>query len=270
MTNTEAFSVLKNPVVFIDSGIGGLPYHEHFREKLPLQDTVYFADTANFPYGTKTEHEINNALGDAITKIINQCNPALVVVACNTMSVTSLAFLRSKFSVPFVGVVPAIKPAALNSPSGKIGVLATAKTIETPYLDNLIEDFASDCIVERYGDPDIVTIVEHSDSIPAAQKELVLKKIADYFSVHPVDSLILACTHFIHIADDLQRVLGPGIQIIDSRAGVIRQAIRVLTDNGLVTANKGTALFYTSGSDKDFPRLEKSAAQYGLEFRGRF
>ena len=255
-------SAIDNPVIFFDSGIGGLPYLELFRNKAPGENVIFFADSENFPYGVKSEKQIRSFLYDSIFRIIDKFNPKLIVIACNTASVTGLAFLRKKFAVPFVGVVPAVKPAAEKNKKGRIGILATKKTINGPYLKKLISDFASGCKVEKYGDPDIVTMIEYerNDIKPA-----VIEKITKFYSQRPVEYLVLACTHFIFISDDLQKALGEKIEIIDSRQGVINQALRIISYNN---AKKGEAYFYTSGKEKDFPRLKNKAEMFDLKFMG--
>ncbi len=257
------------PVVFFDSGIGGLPYLDDFRRKAPEENLVYFADTANFPYGIKTERKINKILFDAINRIIIRYDPKLIVIACNTASVTGLKFLRKNFDIPFIGVVPAVKPAAEKTVSGRIGVLATPKTVKTRYLDNLINDFASGCSVVRYGDPDIVRIVEYREQLSAETRINVLNRIKSFFEKNPVDYLILACTHYIFLRDELQDILGSNVRIIDSIDGVVRQTLKVLDGCRNSSGTDKYRIFLTSADDTDHERLKLKASQFNLEFIGR-
>lgn len=217
------------PVVVFDSGVGGLPYLQRLREMLPLELFIYVADTANFPYGEKSADELTAILHTQMKLIIEQLNPKLVVVACNTASVVALSGLREAFGIPFVGVVPAVKPAAEGTVNGNIGLLATRKTVEDPYTDRLEEQFASRCRVYRFAGVDIVDLVEHR-FFTAARREIekILQPASDFFLFREIDHLILACTHFIFLEEELTRVLGNGVKIIDSREGVGRQTVRIL------------------------------------------
>ena len=138
-----------DPIVFIDSGVGGLPYLEKARIYMPGENLVYVADNKNFPYGEKSAGQLKSIILMLIRKIVDKISPKLIVIACNTASVVALSLLREEFGIPFVGVVPAIKPAGEYSENGKIGLLATRKTVEDPYTDTLINEFASSCRVEK-------------------------------------------------------------------------------------------------------------------------
>ncbi len=142
---TSFSEMTPDPVAFLDSGVGGLPYLAHARKHLRGQRFVYVADRENFPYGEKSRPEIIEAALAVAGRLIEREHPRLVVVACNTMSVVALAELRARFHVPFVGVVPAVKPAASLSRKKRVGVLATRQTVEGDYLRNLIGQHASGC-----------------------------------------------------------------------------------------------------------------------------
>ena len=217
-------------VAFLDSGTGGIPYMLHFQKKCPDVRCVYLGDTANFPYGEKTREQITECAAAASRLLIERFNPDAIVVACNTISVTALSELREMFpSVPFVGTVPAIKLAAAVSQKKRIGLLATRQTVENPYTDKLIADFASDCYIARRGDPDLIDFVEKK-LFTATQEErdnAVIPAVS-FFKQHDVDTIILGCTHFIHMADDIQKAAGSSVRVIDSRDGVVNQTMRVL------------------------------------------
>src|SRR5574344_424067 len=147
---------------FLDSGTGGLPYLKCLKEKSPNSCCIYVGDTKNFPYGEKTKDQIIENSANCIKKIIEKWNPNVIVIACNTISVTALEEFRKRFPTkPFVGTVPAIKPASLISKTRKIGLLATNATVNHPYTKNLQKEFASDCQMISRGDPDLISFIEH-------------------------------------------------------------------------------------------------------------
>ena len=217
-------------VAFLDSGTGGIPYMLHFAKKCPDVRCVYLGDTANFPYGEKTREQITDCAAAASRLLIDRFSPDAIVVACNTISVTALSALREFFpSVPFVGTVPAIKLAAAVSPKKRIGLLATRQTVESKYTDRLVAEFASDCFIARRGDPDLIDFVEKKlfTATPEERASAVAPAI-DFFRQHDVDTIILGCTHFIHMADDIQKAAGSSVRVIDSRDGVVNQTMRIL------------------------------------------
>lgn len=216
-------------VAFLDSGTGGIPYMLDLKKKCPSLKTLYLGDTANFPYGEKSREEITACALDVVGKIIHRWNPKTIVIACNTISVTALEELRKTFSgTPFVGTVPAIRLACRITKNKKIGLLATNGTVNHPYTQKLMEDYASDCEVFCRGDPDLVAFIEHNYFKVNLDKRLVaVKPAVDYFASKGCDTIILGCTHFTHIAKEMSLAAGPNVNVIDSRDGVSNQTIRV-------------------------------------------
>ncbi len=232
-------------VAFLDSGTGGIPYMLHLQKKCPDVRCVYLGDTANFPYGEKTREQITDCAAAASRLLIERFSPDAIVVACNTISVTALSELREMFpSVPFVGTVPAIKLAAAVSPKRRIGLLATRQTVENAYTDRLVAEFASDCYIVRRGDPDLIDFVEKK-LFTATQEEraAAVAPAIEFFRQHEVDTIILGCTHFIHMADDIQKAAGSSVLVVDSRDGVVNQTMRVLdqVSNGTPTTDTKSA-----------------------------
>ncbi|MBR5965020.1 MAG: glutamate racemase [Treponema sp.] len=214
---------------FLDSGTGGIPYMLALKEKFPNASCVYLGDTAHFPYGQKTPQEIVSAASQAVKLIEQKWSPKTLVVACNTISVTALDDLRAIFpSLPIVGTVPAIKLAAKVTRNKRIGFLATNASVNHPYSQKLIDDFASDCQVFKRGDPDLIDFIEkkYFASSPDERRAAVLPAV-QYFAANDCDTIILGCTHFTHIADDIKAAAGDGVSVIDSREGVANQALRV-------------------------------------------
>ncbi len=226
---------------FLDSGTGGIPYMLSLKEKDPNLRCVYLGDTEHFPYGEKTSQEVTDCASCVIEKIIRCWNPRLLVIACNTMSVTSLESLRKNFPLlPIVGTVPAIKLAAKVTQNRRIGLLATNATVSHPYCEKLISDFASGYEVFKRGDPNLIDFIEHD--LFTATKEEKLKAVEPsvlYFTSLGCDTIILGCTHFTHIASVIKEAFEEAAQkvgelkdkkvfVVDSRDGVSNHALEVL------------------------------------------
>lgn len=213
---------------FLDSGTGGIPYMLSLKEKQPEAECVYLGDTLNFPYGEKSVEQITECARNAISLIIKKWNPKTIIIACNTISVTALEGLRKIFpDLPIVGTVPAIKLASKITKNKKIGFLATNASVNSPYSQKLIDDFASDCEVVRRGDPELIRFVEKDFfTSTEEQKLLACKPAVDFFASKGCDTIILGCTHFTHIADIMQKACGEGVAVIDSRDGVSNQALK--------------------------------------------
>lgn len=261
---------MKNrPVVFLDSGVGGLTYLSEARKILPGESFVYVADNENFPYGGKSVKELKEIVLSVIENITRRFNPKTVVIACNTASVVTLESLRKRFGIPFVGVVPAVKPAAEYTRNGRIGLLATESTVRSIYTDDLIREFASNCRVVRFAGVSIVDFVENS--YYTADKEDVIKNLlpaADFFLKKDVDSIILGCTHFLFVRKPLQKLLGPEIRIIDSVEGVVKQLKRVLPEYSSSEDGSSRSVFYITGNRYRKSRYGKFAEDFGLEWGG--
>ncbi|HAO31107.1 MAG TPA: glutamate racemase [Treponema sp.] len=214
---------------FLDSGTGGIPYMLELKKKSPDSRCVYLGDTAHFPYGEKTSEEITLCASQALSLIVKKWNPRTVIIACNTISVTSLADLRALFpNIPIVGTVPAIKLAASVTHNKRIGLLATNATVNHPYNKKLIQDYAKDCHVFNRGDPDLIAFIEHElFNASEAEKQKAVEPAVSFFLENKCDTIILGCTHFTHIAENIASVAGSGVQVVDSRDGVANQALRV-------------------------------------------
>jgi glutamate racemase len=258
------------PIAFIDSGIGGLPYLEYTRALLPQKRFVYAADRENFPYGRKNPEEIVRATVSLTERLREREGPELVVVACNTMSVVALAELRRRFPLPFVGVVPAVKPAAAFSKSKCVAVLATQRTVNDRYLEELIEKHAEGCRVENFSAADLVDFVERDFyKAGAEEKRERVRREAERFRGAGADTVVLACTHFTHLLEDFRSELGDGVRVVDSREGVARQVIRLLggTRERQRVSSRPDA-FYLTGSDPIEARYAYFAERFGLELAG--
>lgn len=214
---------------FLDSGTGGIPYMMELKHKMPEARCVYVGDTAHFPYGEKSADEVTESAAASITEIVRRWDPDTLVIACNTISVTSLAELRSRFpSLPIVGTVPAIRLAARVSRNKRIGLLATNATVRHPYCEDLIRKYAADCEIFKRGDPDLISFIEHSLFTATAEERMAaVQPAVSQFLDQGCDTIILGCTHFTHVAGSIAAAAGKDVQVVDSRDGVAKQALKV-------------------------------------------
>ena len=245
--------------VFIDSGIGGIPYMTTLIKRAPSASCLYVADTANFPYGEKSHEEVVECVTALVDKIISKFDPSVIVVACNTMSVNALDILSQKFpSVNFVGTVPAIKLAASLSKKSRIGLLATKATCENPYNIELKNKFAADCTIVNRPDPDLISYIEHNAF--TAGRDQCLKAVqpaVDFFRQQGCDVIILGCTHFLNFTDVFEEACSPDIKVVDSVDGVVRHAIEVHeggVTGGLPPVRRGSEQ-RSASEGKAFPTL---------------
>lgn len=219
---------------FLDSGTGGIPYMLLLKEKSPERRCVYLGDTVHFPYGEKSFEEIVSCSSHAISQIIDRWNPRAVIIACNTISVTALDELRKLYpGLPIIGTVPAIKLAAKVSLNKKIGFLATNASVNHPYSQKLIDNFASDCQVLKRGDPDLIDFIEHRlFTATREEKMAAVMPAVDYFNSCGCDTIILGCTHFTHMAREIDEAFASKswrkVFVVDSRDGVSNHALDVI------------------------------------------
>lgn len=245
---------------FIDSGTGGLPYMNYLLQKSPSSKCVYVGDTKNFPYGEKSHEQIVASVIELCSTIIKKFSPKVIVIACNTMSVNALDECRKKFpQIKFVGTVPAIKLAAAVSKKRCIGLLATNSTVKHPYNQHLKEEFASDCRLVLRGDPELISFIEHKSftATEEEKKEAVVPAV-EYFKKEGSDVIILGCTHFLNLADDIQKVCGESIKVVDSKEGVVKRCLSVI-ENTPVSDEKVKPSLYVTG----FPQ-QKDESEYTL------
>ena len=213
------------PILFFDSGVGGLSVLEPTRRLLPNAPIVYAADSAGFPYGKRTEAEIASRVPALLGRLVERFHPRLAVIACNTASTIALDHVRSALDLPVVGTVPAIKPAAELSKSRVIGVLGTEATVRQPYVDDLAAKFAADCTIVRHGSPELVELAEAKLAGEDVDEEAVISAMQPMFDAPgggDIDTVVLACTHFPLLADEL-RVAFPDVAYVDGGPGIARR-----------------------------------------------
>jgi glutamate racemase len=259
-----------SPIVFFDSGVGGLPYLEAAMQILPGERFAYYADRAGFPYGGKARDEVIRLALKAAASIVHHLEPKVLVIACNTATELAIQSIRAEHpGVPIVGTVPAIKPAAALSKARRVAVVATERAVHDQYLLDLAARWAADCHVERIGDGTLVDFVE-TRLIGSTETERLdaVRPSVNRALAAGSDVIVLGCTHFIHLAREFALAAGPEVRIVDSRAGVSDQLVRILgmqPSSWHATENKeGDAMMYLSGPEPFEPRYESFASRYGL------
>ncbi|TVR68093.1 MAG: ribosome small subunit-dependent GTPase A [Spirochaetaceae bacterium] len=241
-------------VLFLDSGVGGLVYLEEFRRRNRGVPCEYIADTAWFPYGERPPAEVRRRVLFLVEHWMQKSRleesplPGAVVIACNTASVVALEALRLRFPVPFVGVVPAVKPGAESTSTGHIALLATARTADDPYTDELVQRFARYCRVTRIGLPRLVEATERGFCGTAEDVARVFREDALARMDSSVDTVVLACTHFVRHRDLFRKILGPGVRITDSLEGVVRRVESILREGGTDASGRDRGRFLHTGT----------------------
>lgn len=247
-------STAVQPIGIFDSGVGGLSVLRHFQELLPNEKLLYFADQAHVPYGSRSLAEIRQFSAEITHLLLNQGSKA-IVVACNTASAAALSTLRESFpQVPFVGMEPAVKPAALQTHSGKVGVLATENTFASPRYAQLMSRFAQD--VEVLEDPcrGLVPLIE-AGRISEQETEQLLRDVIEPMLAVGVDTLVLGCTHYPFIRPLIEKIIGAEagalpVSVIDPALAVARQTANVLAQGQLLAPSNqsGSVRLFTSAS----------------------
>ena len=247
-----------SPILFFDSGVGGLSVLTPTRALLPNAPIVYAADSAGFPYGKRTEEELAERVPALLLRLAVRFDPRLIVIACNTASTIALDHARAALDIPIVGTVPAIKPAAELSRSRAIGVLGTEATVRQPYVDDLAMRFAADCAIHRHGSPELVELAEAKlrgqkvdvDDVRAAVRPLVA-------AGPDIDVMVLACTHFPLLDAEIGAAF-PGIARIDGAAGIARRIAYLTRDQAWpAAAPPGVAVFTSPPPAELIPALER-------------
>ena len=242
-----------------DSGIGGLSVLRHLPPTLPGVPLLYLADTAHVPYGPRPLAEVR-AFSEAITRFLLARGAAEIVVACNTASAAALKPLRLAFPhVPFVGMEPAVKPAAEHTHTGVVGVLATPATFQGELFASVVERFARDVRVIRNTCPGLVEQIE-AGRLETPDTEVMLRSWVEPMLAEGIDALVLGCTHYPFVIPLLERICGPGVRVIDPAPAVARQAARLWPDATGATDAPGLT-YCTTGDPVFFDRIRE---RFGL------
>lgn len=253
-------------ILVFDSGVGGLSIFKEIQQKLPFANMVYASDNAFFPYGTKGEAELIARVDQVLRQIINAFPVDIIVVACNTASTLTLPHIRQHFNQPVVGVVPAIKPAAALSKSQVIGLLATPATVARPYTHNLIREYAPHAEVISVGSSELVQLAEQKlrgEHITALQLKPILQPFFDHPQGHKMDALVLACTHFPLLQNEIAEQFSTHVQLIDSGEAIARRVASLLESKSFTAQVPDYWAVFTKSSDS-LDALKPQLAQFGI------
>jgi glutamate racemase len=254
------------PLLFFDSGVGGLSVLAPVAALLPQAPVVYVADSAGFPYGTRSEAEIAARVPALLGRLAERYDPRLIVIACNTASTIALAHVRSALDIPIVGTVPAIKPAAELSTTRVIGVLGTEATMRQPYVDDLTARFAADCTVLRHGSAELVEMAERAlAGEPPAREWLraVLGGLFDQPGGERLDVIVNACTHFPLLEEALAAAAPHPVRFVDGGPGIARRVAYLTQGQDWPEAKPAGRAVFTR-LDAAAEALAPALARYGL------
>jgi glutamate racemase len=245
-----------DPIGVFDSGVGGLSVLKAIRQQLPGESLIYLADQGHVPYGSRSLEEVR-AFAGGITRYLLGQGVKLIVVACNTASAAALHHLRQVFpEVPFVGMEPAVKPAAELTQTGTVGVLATPATFQGALYASVIERFANGVTVLQGTCPGLVMAIE-AGQLDTPEVRAILGKALDPMLAGGIDTVVLGCTHFPFVIPAIEAIVGPGVRVIDPAPAVARQVARLLEARGLRDpgAQPGQVRYLTTGDPGELERL---------------
>jgi glutamate racemase len=236
------------PIGIFDSGIGGTSIWAAIHELLPNEKTIYLADSKNAPYGQKSKDEII-ALSNKNTEFLLNLDCKLIVVACNTATTNAIQELRVKYNVPFIGIEPAIKPAATNSKTQTIGILATRGTLNSELFYKTAEKFQNTKIIEQVGHG-LVQLIENGEINSPEMTKLLHSYLTPMIESN-IDYLVLGCSHYPYLIPQIKKILPEHIQIIDSGEAVAKQTQNILKEKiGFSSSKKNESIFYSNSNPK--------------------
>jgi glutamate racemase len=249
-----------SPIGVFDSGVGGLSVLRAMREQMPAKNVIYFGDQGHVPYGPRPMEQIQS-FSEGITNFLLDKGSKIIVVACNTASAAALKYLRERFQdVSFVGMEPAVKPAAETTQTGRVGVLATPATFQGALYASVVERFGNGVELFQHTCPGLVGQIEKGD-LDSQKTRSILEDALHPMLEKNIDTIVLGCTHYPFVIPLIQKIVGGEVRVIDPAPAVARQVRRILDAKGLLneTARRGRVEFYTSGDAADMqsmlPRL---------------
>ena len=260
-----------SPILLFDSGVGGLTVLDELRKVLPDAPVIYAADVAGLPYGTKSEAEVAARVAGLLGRMAERYQPRLICIACNTASTIALGMVRDVLETPIVGTVPAIKPAAALTKTGVFGLLGTEATMRQRYVDDLEHAFAVGKRLLRHGANGLVPLAEAKlrgervriDDVADSAKGLMLQAHGS-----DIDTIVLACTHFPLLEQELREAFGQGVEFVHGAQGIARR-IAHLTEGQPFARSTGDRAI-TTGALADFERLAPAFAERGIDRLEKF
>lgn len=256
-------SISNSPIGIIDSGMGGITVWAEITRIMPHEDVIYWADTAHCPYGGRTRDEITVLVSVGVEKLVER-GAKIIVIACNTATTAAIATLRQRWKVPFVGLEPAIKPAALTTQSGVVGVLGTAYTVQSEMFRHTMAKYAVGINVMAVAGNGLVEEVENeAENSPRAVA--LLHQYIDPMLEAGIDKLVLACTHFPLLTPSIREVIGErDVEIINPAPAVARHTHELLVEGGMLADRTGNGryTFVSTGGADDVEHLRMRAEHY--------
>ncbi len=244
------------PIGIFDSGVGGLSVLREVRRLLPNEDLIYIADQAHVPYGNRSREDVFG-FSDGIVRYLIKIQTKLVIIACNTASAVALADLRLKYpALPFVGMEPAVKPAAAETITGVVGVLATPATFQGDLYASTVERFAKGVKILQDTCPGLVKQIEEG-RIESPETREILERALIPMLEEGVDEIVMGCTHYPFVIPLIEEIVGDEVAVIDPAPAVARQAERLLNEYDLQKGRleEGEVLFYTTGATNDLDTI---------------
>ena len=249
-------TISNHPIGVFDSGVGGLSVLRAIRAQMPEEDVIYFGDQGHVPYGPRPMEQIQS-FSEGITRFLLAQDAKLIVVACNTASAAALKFLREKFpEVPFVGMEPAVKPAAEQTLTGVVGVLATPATFQGALYASVVERFANGVQVLQHTCPGLVGQIEQGDLNSPRTREILEDALLPMLAKH-INTVVLGCTHYPFVIPLIEQIVGDNVRVIDPAPSVARQVRRLLEAGGRKRASVrvGSVRFFTSSDEQAMESL---------------
>jgi len=253
-------------ILVFDSGLGGLTVFREIAAARPDARLVYAADDAFFPYGAQDEAKLVARVVALMGELIARATPDLVVIACNTASTLALAELRARFSVPFVGTVPAIKPACAQSRTKRVAVLGTQATVSREYTKALIREFAAGCEVVLVGSPKLASFAEYElAGEPVGDAEIAAEIAPCFVDVNGArtDTVVLACTHYPLLLERFQKLAPWPVDWLDPAPAIARRVADLLRERGVLSEHGGQTIEFTSGRTPP-PHLAAALEAFGF------
>ncbi len=252
-----------NPIGLFDSGVGGTSIWKEIHLLLPNESTIYLADSANAPYGPKGKEKIID-LSVKNTELLLKKGCKLIVVACNTATTNAIDHLRKRYDVPFIGIEPAIKPAALKSETKSVGILATKGTLSSELFHKTLDLFANGITVIEQEGTGLVELIENGQRESATMHTLLKNYLSPMIEAN-IDHLVLGCSHYPYLIDQIKDILPNSVKIIDSGEAVAKQTKSILEEHNLLNndADAPSQKFYTNGTISTLQDL--IGAQYNIE-----
>ena len=252
---------MNRAIGIFDSGLGGLSVWQALHDALPYESLIYLGDGARCPYGSRSREEVLKFTEEAVERLLSEgCK--MIVVACNTATAVAIKYLREKYpDIPFVGLEPAVKPAALTTKSGIIGVLATKRSLEGDHFRRAEERFGSEVtILKAVGEGFVEAVEENREHTPETAE--IVRKAVQPLVEAGADKIVLGCTHYPFLRAEIASVADEGVEIIDSSAAVARRVIALLEESGIAkTEGKPEYRFLTFADEAYVERLRNKAFQ---------